>query len=431
MSRFVIENGTVFTGCDLLRNASVVVDGTDVVELGPGRPELRSDDRRIDAAGRLVTPGLVNGHTHIYSALARGLPLKDPPPGNFVEILERIWWRLDRALTMEAIQLSAKLHGIECLKAGVTTLFDHHASQALIPGTLSILSDSLLELGLRACLCFEVSDREGSRAAQDGIKENVRFLEETERSGAAMRRALFGLHAPFTLSDETLAACADAVKGRSVGFHVHLAEDSAEDPDAVERLERFGMLGRQTLAVHGVHLDPKGIERLRDTGTWLVHCPESNLHNAVGTVSVEKLLDAGLCVVLGTDGFTARIVREALVAHLMQSDRARDPRIGYETIPGLLWSANAKLASQTFGIELGVIEPAAPADLVIWDYDPPTPLTAENLWGHLLFGLVDRQAAEVWIAGKHRLTEGCVIGSDEREIMRRCRHAAEKLWERF
>ncbi|MCK4305904.1 MAG: putative aminohydrolase SsnA [Candidatus Eisenbacteria sp.] len=498
MNRIVISNGIVFTGEEILSSATVVIEGDTIAHVisgddsarnmpalgdgnenrpsnktshtngaspsnrtsptyaaspanqtsptnGAGRTNRASqvaneaDTIYVDASGRLVTPGLVNAHTHIYSALARGIALKDPPPTNFVQNLERLWWRLDRALTMDEIRLSARLHAVECLKSGVTTIFDHHASQRAIRGSLSTIAQALGELGLRACLCFEVSDREGAAAVAAGVEENSAFIRDTLDAEGTMLRARFGLHASLTLSDATLEACTKAVDSCSVGFHIHVAEDKSDQTDAesryslrvIERLARFGVLGPQTICVHGIHLDEREIDILAASSAWLVHCPESNMNNAVGCTSLQELKSAGVRLALGTDGFTANMMREALSAHLLQNHLTGQPGAGYNTVPDLLFSANAALARETFGVDIGLLCEGSPADLVVWDYRPPTPLTMNSLWGHILFGLVNARAEDVIISGRHVLQNGVPVSCNEADLARHCSLAAQDLWDRF
>ncbi len=437
MSDLILTNGIVFDGEQTIAPGEVVLQDDIVVAVRPAVSKPSGDV--IDAAGRLITPGLINAHTHAYSALARGMALKDPPPGNFAEILERIWWRLDRALTLGDIELSAQLHGLESLRAGVTAIFDHHASQRAIQGSLEAVARGFSHLGLRACLCFEVSDRAGLPAAKAGIEENVAFLSRVHAAGDPMLRAKFGLHASFTLSDETLRTSALACDADTVGFHIHVAEDCLDQDltrerhgaSVIERLARAGVLGRGTLCIHGVHLAESEIRILADTGAWLVHCPQSNMNNAVGAVTLAPLRAAGVNVALGSDGFTADMVREALVAHLLQNHLASSPGAGFADVPELLLASNVHLANATFGAELGRLAPGAAADVVVWDYQPPTPLGAENIWGHLLFGLVNCRARDVIVAGNAVLRDGRSTTCDEEALAARCRAAATALWERF
>ena len=440
MSRIVIESALLFTGNEIITPAAIAIEGASISAVRSGAtlpPE--PGDRRIDAAGRLVTPGLVNAHTHIYSAFARGIALKDPPPTNFSQILERLWWRLDRALTLKDIALSSRWHAAECLRAGVTTIFDHHASQGAIAGSLATIAEAVTDFGLRACLCFEVSDRAGAEAAAAGIAENRRFIRAVDRADPTKLQARFGLHASLTLSDETLTACARAADPEEIGFHVHVAEDRIDQEDArargaenvIARLAAAGMLGKRTLCVHGVHLEDAELDRLAAARAWLIHCPESNMNNAVGGAVLEKFTQRGVRLALGTDGFTADLVRETLVAHLLQNHLTGDPGAGYAHLPTLTFGANAELAREAFGCELGILHAGHPADVVVWDYLPPTPLTSENLYGHLLFGLASARARDVVVSGTQLLSAGRLEGCDEDRLAADCVSAAARLWERF
>lgn len=464
MGRVIVRGGWVFTGESVYSPGTVVIDGDRITRVAGGGSQLesmdavagrdqrvapapreeldalpgaREGDLVIDAANRLVTPGLINAHTHIYSALARGISLKDAAPQNFLQILERLWWRLDRNLTLADLDLSARLHGVECLRGGVTTVFDHHASPGAARGSLETIAGALGELGLRSCLGYEVSDRDGPEVAAAGIEENRAFLAGPAQDRSALVRGLFGLHASFTLGDGTLRRCAEAAG--EAGFHLHLGEDRCDAEvtrerfgcTPTERLQRHGLLRRRTLCAHGVHLTDEDTAILAGAGATLVHCPESNMNNAVGVADLARLRDAGVRLALGTDGFTASMARTALAAQLLQSHRAGDPRAGYAVAPGLLFGGNRVLARETFGRDLGRLGAGAPADLVIWDYRPPAPLAAENIWGHLAFGLVTARAEEVFVAGRRVLAAGRPPSVDEDELAARCRDAAAALWERL
>jgi putative selenium metabolism protein SsnA len=438
MTRTLWRGGPVYTGSEVFADGAVIARGPRVEWAGP-RADLPGGDPAgaagifdevVDLRGRLLGPGWVNAHTHAYSALARGIALKDPPPADFLQILQRLWWRLDRALTLEDTALSAQLHGWECLRSGVTTIFDHHSSQRSVRGSLRAISTALEPLGLRACLCFEVSDRDGPEAAEAGVEENLEFLRDCARGGR-LRRGLFGLHAPFTLSDGTLARCAREGKESDAGFHLHVAEDRVDADGVIDRLESAGILGAGTLCVHGVHLSDADLDRLAASRTWLVHCPESNLNNAVGLARLDLLQRAGVRLALGTDGFTADLCREALVGHLAQNHQSRHPGAGWGTLARVFPEGNAELASGIFGETLGRLRAGAQADLVVWDYRPPTPITTDNVWGHLLFGLASARADDVWVDGSRVLAGGRATGLDEEELFERCRRAARDLWERF
>ncbi|MDR7523382.1 MAG: amidohydrolase family protein, partial [Armatimonadota bacterium] len=230
-----------------------------------------------DCSGCLVIPGNVCAHTHLYSALARGMPYRLDPPANFTQILQRVWWRLDRALDEEAIRASALVGGMGALLCGTTTLIDHHASPNAIDGSLDIIADALETLGVRSVLCYEVTDRDGPERAAAGLRENRRFLAQARR----LARGMAGAHASFTLSDETLAACVDVARQAGVGIHIHAAEDGADQRDCqarfgmrvIQRLARAGALGPDALLAHCIHLNGEEVELLLASGATVAHNP--------------------------------------------------------------------------------------------------------------------------------------------------------------
>lgn len=401
--------------------------------LADGRVAEPGSGSRLDADG-LVIPGNVCAHTHLYSALARGMPYGLEPPANFVEILQRVWWRLDRALDEESIRASAVVGGLEALLAGTTTLVDHHASPNAIDGSLDVVGDALSSLGVRAALCYETSDRDGVERARAGFEENRRFLERVEREQPPLLRGLVGAHASFTLSDETLAACAGLARVHGVGVHIHAAEDEADERDAdaragvrvADRLSGAGALDEWTVLAHGVHLDDSEIELVRDAGSWLVHNARSNMNNAVGRAPVVTL---GPRVALGTDGIGADLFEESRDAYLRL--REDDPDVGADWPLDRL-AAGARLAGSIFGEPLlGTLAPGAPADLVVLDYEPPAPLDASSFAGHWVFGLSSRWVRDVMVAGEWVVRDRRLVRADQRELAVSARAAAARLWARL
>lgn len=367
---------------------------------------------RIDCSGKLVVPGNVCAHTHLYSALARGMPYALEPPVNFLEILQRVWWRLDRALDLGSIRASALVGGMEALLSGTTTLFDHHASPNAIDGSLDLIAEALESLGIRSVLCYETSDRDGAARAGAGVAENRRFLA----SSRPLTRGMVGAHASFTLSDETLLACAEAGP-----LHVHAAED-AVDTGAVARLDRLGALDGRTLLAHGIHVDDDEVALFGASGATLAHNARSNMNNAVGRA---RVLDLGPRVALGTDGIGADMFAEAQAAFLA----ARDHGHAFDPLAAL--GRNWSLAASAFDAGLGRIEPGCPADLVVLAYDPPTPLDETNLFGHLLFGPGASSVRDLLVAGKLVVRDRRVLTVDEPELAARARAVAARLWQRM
>jgi putative selenium metabolism protein SsnA len=385
-----------------------------------GRIARPGSGARIDSDGLLVLPGNVCAHTHLYSSLARGMPYTLEPPRTFLQILQRVWWRLDRALDEASIRTSALVGGLEALFSGTTTLVDHHASPNAIDGSLDVIADALRTLGLRSVLCYETSDRDGPERAAAGIAENRRFLERVRREQPRLVRALVGAHAGFTLSDETLAECADLGP-----LHVHAAED-AVDAGAVTRLAALGALGEETLLAHGVHLGAEELALVREANAWVAHNARSNMLNAVGRARVAEL---GPRVALGTDGIGADLFEESRAAYF----RLREDDVG----AGVDWplarlAESARLAGRLFGEPLlGTLEPGAPADLIVLDYAAPAPLHEESFAGHWVFGLSSRAVRDVMVAGEWVVRDRRLARVDQDELTRSARAETERLWRRL
>ena len=433
----IIKNATIFTGSDVIEGGTLVIRGGEIITCAAGaRTEESEGDDVIDASGRLVTPGFTIGHTHIYSALARGIMLKGEPAHNFVQILEKLWWLLDSRLTLEQVELSSLLYGSSCLKSGVTTIFDHHASFGRIGGSLNVIAGALAKIGLRACLCFEVSDRGGEKKTREAIEENVDFIRRVG-GGGPMLNAMFGLHASFTLSDSTLKTCAASADPDKTGFHVHAAEDKADQDVTVkqygkrviERLGEAGILGEKTICSHCIWLEDEEIEILTGSGATVAYNPQSNMNNAVGALRVGRMLERGVKVVLGTDGFTANILREALVGQILQNHVEKEPAAGWDVLPRMVLKSNDLMVQTFFERSNAAIEEGRRCDVVLWNYDAPTPVLGENFWGHAVFGLLDCCADVVVVEGKVVLRGGACAGIDEGEMMKECRGAAGALWQ--
>jgi putative selenium metabolism protein SsnA len=419
---------TVVVGLDPpeLVAADVVVADGRVVEVGTA-PAGAS---RRDCSGCLVLPGAVCAHTHLYSQLARGMPYRLAPPRNFTQILQRVWWRLDRALDEETVRLSALVGGVDALLSGTTTLVDHHASPNAIDGSLDVIADALQELGIRSVLCYEVSDRDGPERARDGLTENRRFAGTTR----PLARAMIGAHASFTLSNDTLDACVAATQATGVGLHVHAAEDAADQADAkarygtrvVHRLAAAGALTGDTLLAHCVHVDQGEADAIRASGAAVAHNPRSNMNNAVGHAPLGLLGDR---VALGTDGIGADMLAESKAGFFRAREADADPGPGW---PLDRLARSAQVAGQAFGEpRLGRLGPGAPADLAVLAYEPPTPLDAGSLAGHWLYGLDARQVRDVVVAGQLVVADRRLVRADQDELAAKAAAGAARLWRRL
>jgi len=404
----------------------------NIIERGSSL-EAREDEEIIDLTGKLVMPGMVCAHTHLYSALARGMPAPPRTPTNFKEILEFVWWRLDRALDEETIYWSAMAGAMDAARAGTTCLFDHHASPSHISGSLQIVREAIEKIGLRAVLCYEVTDRGGSDERDRGLDENRSFLNWTKQTGSskpALFRGLVGAHASFTLNDESLGACSELMRDFDAGLHIHAAEDMCDVNDArdkfglgvVERLAKHGALNNQTILAHGVHLSVEDIEIARAAGVWFAHNPRSNMNNQVGYAPVEKF---GERVVLGTDGIGADMFEEARSAFF----KGRDEGLNFGADAWLrVLANNQRLASQAFGDDFGSLAPGSAADLVVLDYQSPTPVTPENLAWHFAFGINSAAVESMLVNGRFVIRDRLHALDD---LCAESRRAAEKLWARL
>jgi putative selenium metabolism protein SsnA len=434
------EHGIVVTlgaASRVIWDGAVAVDGERVSGVGTSG-ELRKrfpDAKLVDCTGKLTLPGFICAHHHFYSTMARGMAIPGEPASNFVQILERLWWKLDRALSDEDVTLSAQIPLIECIRNGTTTVIDHHASPGARDGSLDLIEAAVRGAGIRASLCYEVSDR---NVAGGGVEENERFIKKTGR-GDGQIAAMMGLHASFTLSDRTLERCIGIARDAGVGCHIHVAEDAADREDSVKRygmptvmrLENLGAAGSKSLFIHCVHIDEAEMDRIAATDTAVVHNPESNMNNAVGVTPLLALLKKGALVGLGTDGMASDMLAQMRCAYLLHRLANRDPRVGFVEAPRLLLQNNAEIAKRQFGLPLGEIAEGGPADLAILDYQPPTPLTEGNFLGHLIFGLVDAVVDTTVCRGQVLMKDKKLSSLDEQRISARSRELAPRMWQRL
>ncbi len=441
----IITNGRIVTwgsenqvleGYELLIQEGIIKEIQQAGKLVAAHPE----EDVLNARGQLVMPGNICAHTHFYGAFSRGMAIPGEAPKDFSEILASLWWKLDKSLDEEGVRLSALVCLVDAIKYGTTTLFDHHASPNCIDGSLDIEYEALNRAGLRASLCYEVTDRDGKDKALAGVRENGRFISRVVRGEAGpLVRAHFGLHASLTVSAETLDACLAENNGR-VGFHSHAAEGVVDQTDALQKygkrvIQRFadaGVLGARSILAHGVHVTPEEIGLLAQSGTWLSHQPRSNMNNAVGVTPVESMLRAGVKVCLGNDGFSNAMWQEWAAAYFIQKDHQADPRAmnGYDVVR-LAVENNSRLATQNFeGLRIGTIEPGAAADIIFVDYQPIPPLTAGNFPWHILFGFRDGMVTMTMVAGKVLMLNRELLFLDEAEIAAKARENAAQTWER-
>lgn len=442
----LVGNGTVVTPSRVIDDGGVLFAEGIIKDIGKGADvrarffKTRGDKiqlKVIDAKKRIILPGFINTHHHLYSTFARGMSIPGAPARNFTQILEKLWWKLDDTLTAEDVYYSALIPLIECVRNGTTTIMDHHESQGLQTGVLDIIRKAVEEIGIRAALCLGSSDR--YKKGREGVAENERFLNKIQKQPSQLVTGMVGLHAAFTVNDDTLAESVAVAEKYNVGMHIHCAEDLVDEKDSlkkynlrvVARLEKFAALSEKTLLVHCVHIDEKEMNIIKDTASNAVHNPESNMNNAVGCADVLKMMKKGITVGLGTDGMSSDMLAQMRCAYLLQRHDKKDPRLAFCEAPAMLLDNNAAIAAKIFGKKLGKLEAGAPADMVILDYIPPTPLVQDNFLGHLLFGMVDAVVDTVICNGKILMRGKKLVGINEESLCEKSRELAAKFWKRI
>ena len=437
----LIGNGRVITRDPerpFLEEGGVAVADGLIVEVGHWLELLEKypGAQVLDAWGGVIMPGLINTHEHIYSAMARGLSVKGYAPKGFLDILEGMWWNIDRHLTLEQTRLSALATMMECVKNGVTTIFDHHASAFQIPDSLFAIEEAGKEIGLRRCLCYEITDRDGADKARQSVLENESFARYALREKSDMVAAMMGMHASFTISDETMEFAA-AHKPEEIGYHIHVAEGAYDlehcqktyGKRLVERLHDRGILGPKTLAAHCIYISDAEMELLKKTDTMVVHNPESNMGNACGCPPTMELCHRGILTGLGTDGYTHDMLESYKVANILHKHHLKDPNAAWSEVPEMLFSNNAKIAGRYFKTPLGKLKPGYGADVIVTDYIPITPMDETNCNGHILFGMSGRSVIHTVCAGKILMQDRELLCCDEEQVAAQVREGAAKLWQ--
>jgi len=439
----LIKNACILTGDGkVYPNGFVQLKGSRIHAIGKLASSKKSKGTIvIDAGGRYVMPGFINPHMHLYSSLARGISVGKMK--SFGKVLEGLWWKLDKALTLVDIFVSTMVGGISAIKSGVTTLIDHHASYGTISGSLGAISEALSSIGLRASTCFELSDRCGASARDEAVAESGLYLESLKNyindDPEFLFRGMVGLHASMTLSDDTLGQARELMDIYGVGAHVHVAE-GVEDVQTtkrkygttpVRRFAKSGILGRKTLAIHCVHVDDKDIAALKKSGTYVVHNPMSNLNNAVGIAPILKMAKKGIPVAIGTDGMSAGVSDDIRLASVLHKPSEKDAQAGWGEVESAVWGVAPKIVSDMYGYSVGVLKKGAAADVIIVDAVPPTPVTKDNAWGHVLFGVLNEGVRTTIVAGKILMQDFEVVGADEENLAKAATGLAKKLWRKI
>ncbi len=428
----ILTNGThlSFNPAFVKINYDVVIEGSKIIDTGKHLSSKYPKAENVNLNGRLVIPGLVCSHNHLYSSLARGILAKIKSPNNFIEILENIWWKLDRALDDKLIYCSAMIGTLEAIKCGTTSIVDHHSSPKFIKGSLSILKEAFDEQGIRGILCYEISDRNGKKGAEEGLKESIRFIDQIKDD--ELIESAIGGHASFTLSDESLKNISEEITKTGNGFHIHTGEDKIDTDHCFENysksiLERFDslkLLNNKSILAHGVWLNKKDLEKLNEQDCFLIHNPRSNMNNKIGYLkSIAEVKN----LAIGTDGIGSDMFEETKFAFFKSQEE--NCNLSTTDFLNYLWNGN-KILERYFNKKFGKIEKGFTADLIICDYNSPTPLRKENAADHFIYGLSSQNVESVIINGRFVYSDRTFPTSISR-IYSKSTKSAKRLWKRM
>ena len=370
----------------------------------------------IDCSGKIVTKSFAVGHHHVYSALARGMGAPKKNPENFYEILKYIWWTLDKSLDKDMIEASALATAIACAKAGSTFVIDHHASPNFIEGSLDIIANAFERVGVSHLLCYEITDRDGIDKAEYGLSETENFFKNNQ--------ALVGLHASFTVGNETMKKAANLMNMYNSGFHLHVDEDGYDQEHSinnygkrvVERLNDYGVLNSsKTILGHCLHLSENEKSIIKKSNAWIVQNTESNLNNNVGYFNATGL---GNNIMFGTDGMHSDMLRSAQQAFFVGQ---RFDTIDYPGVYERFRNVHNYLDKNNFKGD-------GENNLVVMDYQSPTPINKENFLGHFVFGFNTIDIQHVISNGKLIVKNKVVQNINESEVMEYAKEQALSLW---
>jgi len=403
-----------------VKNIIVRPDDDRIQMISATESDVRYPDTMvIDCTGKLVTKSFAVGHHHAYSALARGMGAPKKSPRNFHEILQYIWWTLDRQLDRETIEYSALITAMECARTGSTFVIDHHSSPFAVSGSLEIIANAFGKVGISHLLCYEISDRDSKAIAREGLDETASYLSS--------HQGLVGLHASFTVGDETLNQAVELMNKYHSGIHIHVAEDvhdqemcmTDHNKRVVERLAEAGVLGSaKTILVHCLHLDDNERELVTNSPVWVAENCESNLNNDVGHFDGAGL---GENIMLGTDGMHSDMLQSVKAAFFAGRH--------YDNITAE--SAYRRLRNVHRYLNENVFTGDGENNLIVIDYDSPTPVTHENFISHLLFGISSRHISDVISGGRLIVKNRKLTTVDDEVILKESRKHAARLWQKM
>ncbi|MGY5878665.1 MAG: amidohydrolase family protein [Candidatus Thorarchaeota archaeon] len=435
----VIKNGLVVTADKrgtIFENGYVRISNGKIVEIGSGESR-GSADTTIDASGCVVIPGLITAHTHLYGILLRGASLNIEPPTDFTQVLQRVWWPVDEALTVEDAYASALSASADMLRNGSTLYADTYSGPNSIEGSLDAIAKGTREVGMRGIVAFEMTERNNPEEAQRGLKEGITFVNSLQDDD--LISGMMSLHASFTVGDEIVTKAVEEAKNANMPITVHTSEGLVDlyhnlehsGERTVERLNRLGVLGKKTVLAHCVHVNGHEMDLIAKSGSSVAHNPMSNMLNAVGVSPVPSMLERKITVGLGNDGWIFdpfENMRCALTIHKLAS--GNPSAIG----PNEIFRMATLDGARCYGLEkkVGSLEKNKLADIVILDgSNVPTPLTKDSAVGHLLNTFSGGDVRDVFVGGNQVVKDGKLTQTTDERVAKISRISATGLWERL
>jgi len=442
MVELLIKNGLVVTmdkDRRIIADGSVAVDEGRIVSVKRGLAGKGKPEEVIDARGKIVMPGLVCSHTHLYGMLLRGAPLKIDPPSDFSQILQRVWWPMDEAMTKEDAYASALISCLEFIKTGTTLFADTFSGPNAISGVLDRISAAVEQSGMRGIISFEATERHTHAEGSKGTKENERFILKVKRERMHRVQGMFSIHASFTVSDELFRYVRELASRYKVPLTIHTSEGLCDlyhnyerfGKRTIERLRDAELLGPDVVLAHCVHVNDDELTIIKKTGAKVAHNPMSNMLNAVGVAPVVKMLSMGIPVGLGNDGYIFDGFENIRAAFLLHKLAHGDPR-SITPMEALEMATIRGAELYCLENELGSIEPGKLADIIIVDpRRAPTPLYPESVIGHIINTVSGNDVETVIVGGNILMRERKMLSMEEEEVIKLSRKSAEKLWQKL
>jgi 5-methylthioadenosine/S-adenosylhomocysteine deaminase len=438
--RTLIQNAVIITMDPqrrVLTNTDLLIEDSIIASIGKGLKEKA--DRVIDGTGRMVLPGFICGHTHLYGIMLRGAPMDIKPTTDFLQILDRIWWKVDSAFVNEDAYASALASCYEFVKSGTTCFADTYSGPGSVEGVLDEIAKGVTEIGIRGILAFEATERNSKEEGERGLKENVRFLKKLQKTPHDLLYGMYSLHASFTLSDELIKKTREQADQLPAPLTIHTSEGLIDvyhnieryDKRTVERLFDLGILGSDVVLAHCVHVNHDELELIRGSGATVAHNPMSNMNNAVGVSPVKEMYELGIPVCLGNDGFIFDAIENIRTAYLIHKVHHLDTRV---TTPQQVIEMATINGAQIYGLanKLGSIETGKQADLVMLHPNPRvTPILPGGVYGYIVYGCTAHDVEHVFVNGNQVVEDHQVISIKQEAVEKVLDRVVPALWKKL